>query len=210
MNSNELSGLFINPIALQVRQWARDGKVDEGDFERLLTSDARALVDHSMDMDLADWAPFEAVEGLVALAAEQLGGDAGLVEWAAGPFEEWLREAPVEGLLASARGLVDAPGFVVSQLSELLVRDPHWQYDGGSASFSVRLSGLSEASSGLKSLIGSLLARVGAAAQARPFDVRFEGIDGEAALVVFGEMETSDEDDLLGEGRLHRAALVAG
>lgn len=212
MQPIEMSGLFINPIAFQIRQWNRDGKIDEGDLDRWLTSDGRALVDHALD--LSDWVPLDAVEGLVSLASEQLGGDASLVEWAADPFAHWLEEPPIARLLASARGLVDGPGFLVSQLSGLLIRDSRWQYEGGRSGFSVRLASLACASPGLKSLVGALLARVAGMVGNRSFDLRFEGIDGEDALVVFGEpvpgAENGDVDSRLAESRLYRAALVGG
>jgi len=203
MQSIELSGLLVQPIADRVRAWYQAGKLDEDDLERALSTEARAFVDHSIAA--GDWAPLSDVEGLVGLAAEQIGGETGLVEWADEIVGDWLLEASVEGLMVRARGIVDGPGFVVSQASELLVRNSVWRYDGGRDGFSVRLIGIAEASPALKALIGSTLARLAAGADSRDFDVRFDGLDGEE-LVVFGELEISDT--ALAESRLHRAALI--
>lgn len=203
MQSIELSGLLVQPIADRVRDWFHAGKLDEDDLERALSSDARAFVDHSIAA--RDWAPLRDVEGLIALAAEQLGGETGIVEWADEIVADWLLEAEVEGLMAQSRAIVDGPGFVVSQASELLVRESVWRYDGGREGFSVRLLGMAEVSPALKALLGATLARLAAGACARALDVRFDGIDGDE-LVVFGELEMGDAS--LAESRLHRAALI--
>jgi hypothetical protein len=203
MQSIELSGLFVQPIADRVREWFHSGKLDEDDLERTLSTEARAFVDHSISAD--DWATLGDVEGLLSLAAEQIGGETGFVEWADEIVAGWLLEASFEGLMVKARALVDGPGFVVSQASELILRESEWRYDGGREGFSVRLLGVSEASPALKALLGSTLARLAAWADAREFDVRFDGVDGEE-LVVFGELEMGDAT--LAESRLHRAALI--
>jgi hypothetical protein len=204
MQSIHLSGLLVGPIAQRIRRWNLDGKINEDDLEYALTDDARALVDHSMGF--VDWAPLEDVEGLVGLAAEQIGGDTGLVEWAQSLVEGWQREAPIENLIRGSRSLTDAPGFVVSQASELLVRDADWIYDGGRSTFSVRLRGMGDASPALKVLLGALLARLAMAPSGRDFDVRFDGVESDE-LVVFGEAVSSDDPDE--ESRLHQAALIA-
>jgi len=203
----ELSGWLIQPLAARLREWSLAGKLDEDDFERRLSHDGRSWLDHPLEA--GDWAPLDDVEGLVSLAAEQLGGEPGLVEWADQIVADWQGTDPLIGLLRAARALVDAPGFVVSQASELLVREPDWRYDGGRRAFAVRLRGLGAASPALKALVGALLARLVREVQSHDFDVRFEGLDGEE-LVVFGEIESdaAAADEELGESRLHRAALV--
>lgn len=207
MQSIQLSGLFVAPIAQRIRQWIDAGKINEDDLANALSSDARAFVDHSMDP--SDWAPLEDVEDLVRLVADQIGGEAALVDWSEAILESERVESPIEGLIHSGRSLVDAPGFVVSQASELLVRDADWRYEGGRSAFSVRLRGVSDVSPALKSLLGGLLARLAESSSARDFDVRFDGIDGED-LVVFGEVVWEGElqvDER--ESRLHQAALIA-
>ncbi len=203
MQSIELSGLLVQPIADRVRGWIQAGKLDEDDLERALSTEARAIVDHSIA--LTDWAPLRDVEGLIGLAAEQIGGETGLVEWADEIVGDWLMETSIDTLMAGAREIVDGPGYVVSQASELILRESRWRYDGGRNGFSVRLCGLAGASPALKALLGSTLARLAAVADAREIDVRFDGIDGDE-LVVFGELERGDST--LAESRLHRAALI--
>jgi hypothetical protein len=204
MQSIYLSGLLVGPIAQQIRAWNLDGKISEEDLDYALTADARALIDHSMGF--VDWAPLEDVEGLVALVAEQIGGDTGLAEWAQDLVEGWQDQAGIEDLMRGARSLVDTPGFVVSQASELLVRDADWIYDGGRSAFEVRLRGIGEISSSLKVLLGALLARLAMASKGSDFDVRFDGID-DNNLRIFGE--ALFEDDPNQESRLHQAALIA-
>ncbi len=203
MQSIELSGLLVQPIADRVRGWTQTGKLDEDDLERALSTEARAIVDHSIA--LTDWAPLRDVEGLIGLAAEQIGGETGLVEWADEIVGDWLMETSIDTLMTGAREIVDGPGYVVSQASELILRESRWRYDGGRNGFSVRLCGLASASPALKALLGSTLARLAAVADAREIDVRFDGIDGDE-LVVFGELERGDST--LAESRLHRAALI--
>jgi hypothetical protein len=205
MQPIQLSGLIVQPIAQRIRDWNLDGKISEEDFDRVLSSDGRALVDHPLAP--GDWVPAPDVEGLVGLAAEQMGGETGLVEWADEIVSGWELEPAIEDLIHAGRALVDSPGFVVSQASEMIVRDANWTYDGGRTSFSVRLSGLGDVSPALKALIGALLARLALAPTTLDFDVRFDGIDGDD-LVIFGEAPDGT-DDGQGESRLHQAALVA-
>ncbi|GEM_PF-1983888 len=199
-----LSGLLVQPIAQRLADWTGSGKLDENDLDALST-DARAWVEHSIAA--SDWAALADVEALVDLASAQLGGETGLVEWAAEIASDLLAEGPIIDLVASASRLsADGPGFVASQSSDQLVRRADWSYEGALDRFSVRLRGLAAASPALKSLLGACLARLAAAGDARAFDVRFEGVDG-AELVVFGELEEA----VLSEGeasRLHRAALI--
>ncbi len=204
MESIHLSGLFVQPIADRIRGWNDEGKLDEGELDRALTADARALVDHSIGAE--DWVSLENVEGLIGLVAEQLGGETGLVEWASEIVESWQGEERIARVLRSGRSLTDAPGFVVSQAAGMLLRDADWFYEGGWSAFSVRIHGLHGASLALKALLGALLARLAASRGGREFDVRFDGIDGDD-LVVFGEMPS--DEHMRGESRLHRAALVA-
>ena len=203
MRSIEVSGLLVRPLAERVRGWLAEGKLDENDLEQALSSDARAFVDHPVARE--DWARLVDAEDLVGLIAEQLGGEPGIVEWAGEIVDDWLLEAPIEQLLRSARRLTDAPGFVVSQTSERLVRDGWWRYEGGAERFAVRLSGLGAASAPFKALVGGTLARLAERAGASAFDVRFDGIDGDE-LVIFGELECGDRS--LAESRLQRAALI--
>jgi hypothetical protein len=120
--------------------------------------------------------------------------------------ECWQDEAPIEDLIRGARALTDTPGFLVSQASELLVRDADWVYDGGRTAFSVRLRGLGEMSPMLKALLGAVLAGLAMIPQGRDFDVRFDGIEGDE-LIVYGEVMAVDDSE--GESRLHQAALIA-
>jgi hypothetical protein len=204
MQSIHLSGLFVQPIIQRVREWNAEGKITEDDLERALSTDARAHVDHSIGR--SDWASLGDVECLVALAAEQIGGETGFVEWAEEVVESWGEEESIERLMRAGRSLPDAPGFIVSQVSEILVRDADWLYDGGRLAFSVRLRGMSHASPALKSFLGALLAGIAVASKDRDFDVRFEGVDHDD-LVIFGEHPV--HDDVGRESRLHRAALIA-
>ena len=204
MQSIFLSGLLIAPIAERIRALCLEGKIQEDDLEFALTADARSLLDHSMGF--VDWTPLEDVEGLVGLVAEQIGGETGLVDWSQDLVEDWRDDAAIEDLIRGASALVDTPGFVVSQASELLVRDADWFYDGGRSAFSVRLRGMGDMSSTLKALLGGVLSRLATAPQGRDFDVRFDGVDHDD-LVVFGEAMCGEDPE--GESRLHRAALIA-
>ncbi len=203
MNETLVSGLIVQPIAEHIRAWNLEGKISEQDLDDALTYEGRALVDHTLA--LADWVPVEDVEGLVGLAVEQVGGETGIVEWAEEIVRGWENEAAVETLLRAGRSLVDAPGFVVSQVSALVLNSADWVYEGGDTSFSVRLSGLDDVSPALKALMGAIFARLAEIPTDRDFDVRFDEIDG-GDLVVFGEV---CDDDGLGRSRLHRAALIA-
>ncbi len=204
MQSIHLSGLFVQPIIQRIREWNAEGKITEDDLERTLSTDARAHIDHSIGH--LDWASLGDVECLVALASEQIGGETGFVDWAKEIVESWHEEESIARLMRAGRSLPDAPGFMVSQVSEILVRDADWLYDGGRLAFSVRLRGMSDASPALKSFLGALLAGIAVASKDRDFDVRFEGVDNDD-LVVFGERPV--HDDVGGESRLHRAALIA-
>lgn len=204
MQSIYLSGLLVGPIAQWIRARNLDGKISEDDLDFSLTADARALVDHSTGF--VDWAPIEDVEGLVGLIAEQIGGETELVQWADDLVQCWQSEPSIEDLVRGGQSLADAPGFVVSQAAELLVRDADWLYDGGRSGFTVRIRGLAGASPSLKIILGALLARLGIACSGRDFDVRFDGIDGDD-LVVFGESLVGNDSEEV--SRLHRAALIA-
>lgn len=204
MQSIQLSGLLVGPIAQRIRAWTLDGKINENDLDDALTTNARALVDHSSSF--VDWTRLEDVEGLVALVAEQIGGETGLVEWAEDLVESWRNETPIEDLIRNGQSLADAPGYVVSQASELLVRDADWFYDGGRSAFTLRLAGLGDASSALKALLGAVLAGLAMVSAGRGFDVRFDGVDSDD-LVVFGEAVSGT--DPTQESRLHQAALIA-
>ena len=205
MQPIHFSGLIVQPIAQRIQGWCLDGKISEEDLDHALSTDARSLVDHSLAF--GDWVSVEEVESLVALVAEQLGGETGLVEWADEIVCGWQSETSIENLIHVSRELVDSSGFVVSQVSELIMRDADWAYEGGPTSFSVRLSRMGDVSPALKALIGALLARLAATPTDLDFDVRFDGIDGDD-LVVFGEVVGSN-DDGQGESRLHQAALIA-
>lgn len=201
--ATQLSGLLVQAIADRVRGWVEVGKLDENDVDAALTSDARAVLDHPIAA--GDWAELLDVESLVELASAQLGGETGLVEWSGEIAASWEQSASFESLIRTARGLADGPGFLVSQASALLLRQSAWSYEGGRESFSVRLSGCSEASPGLKALLGGTLARLASLVQPEAFDVRFEGVDGDE-LVVFGALETGAAAKA--DERLHRAALI--
>jgi len=203
MSAIELSGLIVEPLAQRLRAWCSAGKLEEDDLERALSQDARAWIDHSIST--GDWVAIEDVEGLVAIAADQLGGETGLVDWADELVADWLLEGAVTDLTTAGEGLVDGPGFVVSQASTLLIRGGGWSYEGGARAFQVQLRGLETASVALASLLGACLARLAEAVDLGALDVRFEGVDGDD-LVVFGEVGPVDMG--LAESRLHRAALV--
>ena len=202
--SLELSGLIVQPIARRLADWTESGKLEDEALDGLST-EARAWVEHSIAS--TDWAELAEVEALVDLAATQLGGETGIVEWADEIAADLLECAPIADVVEAARRLTDdGPGFAASQASDRLLRAVAWAYEGGASRFSVRLEGLGDASPALKSLIGACLARIAEAGDPRDFDTRFEGVDA-ATLAVFGALE----GDALSEGeasRLHRAALV--
>lgn len=200
----EMSGLLVQPIARRLADWTESGKLDDAALDGLST-EARAWVEHSIAP--TDWAAGDDVEALVDLAATQLGGETGLVEWADEIAADLLDAAPIAAVVEAARRLSgDGPGFAASQTGGQLLRAVRWQYEGGASHFAVRFEGLGAASPALKSLVGACLARVANAGDPRPFDTRFEGVDQDA-LSVFGELEAEG----LSEGeasRLHRAALI--
>ncbi|MEZ4333854.1 MAG: hypothetical protein R3F35_19040 [Myxococcota bacterium] len=197
----------VEPLALLVRDWHVDGKLDEDDLERALTARARAWVDGVCEAQAA--IPPEDVETLVALVAEQLGGEAALSDLAGEIATGWLLRAPFEGLLRAARPLPDGPGFVVSQAAEWLAVRPDWSYSGGRDGFEVRLEGLAAASPALKAYFGGLLARLSRASlpRDRSLDWRIEGVDG-GALVVSAVVESGPGGGAGEQSRLRRAALV--
>ena len=199
-----LSGLIVQPIARRLADWTESGKLEDAALDGLST-EARAWVEHSISP--SDWAGVDDVEALVAIAAEQLGGETGIVEWADEIVRDLIETGPIADVLAAAARLPgDGPGFAASQTSERILRAVAWGYEGGASRFAVRLEGLGEASPALKSLLGACLARVAEEGDARAFDTRFEGVDG-GALAVFGELE--GEPLSAGEAsRLHRAALI--
>lgn len=205
MPAIQLSGFMVQPVARRIRDWNQSGKVSEEDLDRSLSTDARALVDHSLA--LADWVPIDDVEALVGLAAEQIGVETGLVEWAEEIVGDWQTEESIEDLIRAGRALVDSPGFVLSQVSRLVLRDADWLYEGGRSSFSVRLHGMADVSPGLKALIGALFARLAVVPCDCDFDVRFDGID-DGDLIIFGESLAGD-GSVEAESRLHQAALIA-
>jgi hypothetical protein len=207
MDAPELSGLLVQPIAQRVGAWLANGKLDEDDLDATLSSTARGWLDHSIAA--SDWAPQAELEELVAIAAEQLGGEAGLVEWADDIVSDWLVNSQLSTLVSGAQRLVDGPGFIASQAGEQLLRSSRWTYEGSSGSFSVRLEGAEALGPALKALLGACLARLAAEGDTRAFDVRFEGVD-DAELIVFGELDdskTSDEESQV-VSRLYRAALI--
>ncbi len=209
MRSVCLSGWLVARLAERIRGWVREGKLDEDTLDRALSPDARAFLDHALSP--GDWADLADVEGLVALVADQLGGETGLVDWADALVADWIDEPEIAEILASGHRLVDGPGYVVGRASERLVRHstfPAWQYEGGRTRFSVRLEGVAAVGPALKALVGAILARLAAASDVRSFDVRFEGVDV-GSLVVFGELADDTVDQGSPESRLARAALVA-
>ncbi|MBW2426844.1 MAG: hypothetical protein JRG86_21560 [Deltaproteobacteria bacterium] len=206
MSSIRFSGYFLQPLSLLVEEWLGEGKLDEDELDNVLEPDARAVVDHGIL--LSEWAPLEVAESLVALVASQLGGETGLVDWAREIAIDWRDREPMSDLIQRAAGLVDAPGFVVSHASAVLLCDADWHYEGGRTHFAVSLRGVEAARPELKALLGALLARLVDSVPGIDFDVRFSGIDG-GALVVFGERAEETSLEFSSESRLHRAALIA-
>jgi hypothetical protein len=205
MQEIHLSGLFVQPLARQIAEWLEEGKLDEGDLDRGLTPNARALVESATLS--ADWVPLADVESLVGLAAGQLGGETGLVEWTRTTIAAWAEQDRLGSVLAGTRGMVDAMGYGVTQAMQQLVRNPDWYYEGGSEAFSVRLTGLVQASSDLMALLGALLSGLVEGCAEGFEDIRFEGVDAEA-LMIFGERSAPHAIDESSESRLHRAALI--
>ena len=206
MTSSPLRALFVEPLAECVRWWLASGKLSDDEVDRALSAEARAWVEGACEATRAT--PLEDVETLVALVADQLGGEAALAEFAGEIVAGWAARAPIEGLLRTALPLADGAGFVASQASEWLVVAPEWSYAGGCDEFELRIHGLSAASPALRALLGALLASLAAAGSPRALDVRVRGVD-DAELVIAGRAAASQSTDPAGESRLHRAALVA-
>ncbi len=202
--STAYHALFVESLASRLRAWQAEGKLDLDDLDRSLSPRARAWVEGSCE---AAATPAEDVETLVALAAEQFGGEAALAELAGGIAPAWQERVPFADLLRAARSLVDGPGFVVSQAAELLVVAPDWSFSGSREHFSVRLEGVASASPALKSYLGALLARLASAAAGASCEVHVEGLD-QGALCVSGRRDP-DRIDRSGDAvRLARAALA--
>lgn len=199
-----LNGLLVEPIIERVRDWNQRGKITEDDLDRALSTEARALVEYAIGKE--DWARLQDVEEVLTLVGEQIGDETDVVDWADAIVGAWRQDRRVDDLVRAGRSLTDPPGFVVSQLSEALIRGGWWCYEGGRAGFSVRLERLAGASPILKTLLGAALARMANAATGQAYDTRFTGVDDDD-LVVFGEVEREDRET--SESRLHRAALVA-
>lgn len=206
MTSSALRALFVEPLAERVRWWLASGKLSDDEVDHALSAGARAWVEGACEATRAT--PLEDVETLVALVAEQLGGEAALSDLAGQIAAEWAARPPIEGLLRAGMLLVDGAGFVASQASEWLVVAPDWSYVGGGDEFELRIRGVSAASPALRALLGALLARLAAAGSPRALDVRVRGVD-DAELVIAGRVASSRTADPAGESRLHRAALVA-
>lgn len=196
---------FIQPLVERVRDWHAQGKLGLDDLDRGLSGPARAIVEGACEASSA--LAEEDVESLVALVAEQLGGEAALSELAGEIASEWLVCAPIDELVRTARPLVDDAGFVAAQASEWLAVAPDWTYAGCGERFELTLRGLAGASPALKALFGGLVARLAAAGAKRALDVRVRGVD-EPVLVIEARAGSSDALDPERESRLHRAALV--
>ena len=206
MTSSPLRALFVEPLAERVRGWLASGKLTDDEVDRALSAEARAWVEGACEATRAT--PLEDVETLVALVAEQLGGEAALSDLAGEIVASWVARGPIEALLRAAPPLVDGAGFVASQASEWLVVAPDWSYAGGRDEFELRIQGLAAASPALRALLGALLARLAAAGSQSALDVRVRGVD-DAELVIAGRAASSRAADPAGESRLHRAALIA-
>lgn len=197
------AGLLVRPMAARLEAWLAEGKLDEDMLERVLTSNARAWLDHP-PAERA-WVDAEDFGSLVALVMEQRGDDTGLAEWA-GEIAGGLAEHPVLiSLFASAERLPDGPGFLLGQASDLFFRAAEWRYEGGRDHFRVTLAGLADLGSAIAVFSGACLAALVEQASPR-IDARFEGVDSDR-LAVFGERAGADLSPE-GESRLHRAALV--
>lgn len=203
--STAYHALFVESLASRLRAWQAEGKLDFDDLDRGLSPQARAWVEGSCE---AAATPAEDVESLVALAADQVGGAAGLAELAGEIVPEWRDRMPFAGLVRAARALADGPGFVVSQAAEWLVVAPDWSFTGGRDHFDVRLEGVASASPALKAYLGALLARLAAAAADAATDVRVDGVD-RGALRVSGSRALGPVDRSDDAVRLARAALAS-
>lgn len=205
MHDPEFSGRFVVHLTAQISQWFDAGKLSEEDLDRVLTPDAQAVIDASLDT--IDWVPLADVESFIEVLAEQLGHGAGLVEWAGTVAEEWASDADIVAILAKGDLLIDGTGFAVAELSDLLMRKSRWQFRGSREYFSVSLPGLEDATSDLKALLGALISRLAESRNGRFDDLRFDGIDS-GDFRIFGECSVSTPTDASVESRLHRAALI--
>lgn len=180
----EWSRLLVEPIALCIGDWLESGKLEESDLDGTLTANARGVVDAGTVGDT--WIPLADMESLVAVLANQLGGDPALVEWAQEIFDHWSDEESFAAILEEAGRLVDGAGYAAARLAQTLVRRSEWTYEGGRSRFEIRLSGLSGTSTGLRSLLGALLSGIAERTESGFDDVRFEGVD-RGDLAVFGD-----------------------
>ena len=205
MQELELSGLFVAPVAMQISEWFEAGKLGEDDLDRLLTPNARSIVDSPSESLV--WVPLADVESMLSIVAEQRGSGAGVVEWADTIAASWVTNSDLSRILSSAQTLVDGAAYMVTQACGLLVRGADWQLEGGRDRFSVWIYGLEMASIDLTTLLAALLARAAGRADAEFSDLRFEGIDA-GELCIFGERQKNGLSGDAGKSRLHRAALV--
>jgi len=206
MQTPELSGLLARNLANQISNWLDAGKLDADDLDRVLTPNGSSIVEASANF--MEWVPLEDVEALVSVLSDQLGGGTGIVEWAEEIVDGWALESPFDLVLRQASRLVDGAGYVVSQSSEVLIRNGVWRFEGGRGHFSVRLIGLEAMSADLKTLLGALLSRLAERADCGFDDLRFDGVDGDT-LCIFGEGPKIVSIDESSSDRLHRAALIA-
>ncbi|MEZ4278990.1 MAG: hypothetical protein R3F21_05150 [Myxococcota bacterium] len=207
-SASALRSPLVEALAAQIRDGLAAGKLDEDGVDRALTSPARAWVEGACDATAAT--PLADVESLVALIGAQLGGEAELAALADQIVAGWNAKPPIPTWQRAGAALVDGPGFVASQASEWLLTAPDWSYSGGRDGFSLEVRGLATASPALRALLGALVARLAAAASARPLDVRVHGVDGidGEALVISGRAASPRVVDPAEESRLHRAALA--
>jgi len=205
MSALQISGLCVLPLALRIEEWLAEGKLVEEDLERTLGQDGRALVEHGLTAD--DRVPVELVESLVALVAEQVGGETGLAELAAEIASDWLEEESTKRWTESSWRLVDGPGYFLACAAERILGPGCWEYEGGRARFALRLPGTESTSAELKTLIGALLARLAGRALDRDLGVRSTAIDT-GTLVLCADPGAVATLDPIRERRLYRAALA--